>query len=115
MYQRRDARPTTAIYVQVKRNAETYFVLCDEYDSVETLKSKLLNAITQTGFTLDPRAEEPMTTDDIRLYLKKRVSTLPSAPVTACLSPDHGQHLHVPRLAGLQRLNPLLELQEAGH
>ena len=73
----RAARPTTCIYLQIKRHAETYFVLCDEYDPVESLKGRVLNILEQTGFSLD-RSEEPLTTEDIRLCLKKRVSTFSS-------------------------------------
>ena len=69
----RAARPTTCIYIQIKRLAETYFVLCDEYDPVESLKGRILNVMEQIGFTLE-RAEEPLATEDIRLMLKKRVS-----------------------------------------
>ena len=69
----RATRPTTCIYVQVKRNNETYFVLCDEYDLVEAVKARILNVLEQVGFQLE-RAEEPLTTEDIRLCLKKRVS-----------------------------------------
>ena len=66
-------RATTCIYLQIKRLNETFFILCDEYDPVETLKGRILNVLEQIGFEFD-RAEEPMTTEDIRLYLKKRVS-----------------------------------------
>ena len=69
----RAARPTTCIYIQIKRNKDTYFILCDEYDPVESLKSRILNVLEQSGFVLE-RMEEPMTTDDFRLCLKKRVS-----------------------------------------
>ncbi len=67
-------RATTCIYLQIKRMDETYFILCDEYDLVEALKARVLNVLAQTGFEME-RAEEPMTTEDIRLYLKKRVSS----------------------------------------
>ena len=72
----RAARPTTCIYIQIKRLTDTYFILCDEYDPVESLKSRILNVLEQSGFRLE-RLEEPMTTDDFRLCLKKRVSILP--------------------------------------
>ena len=71
----RASRPTTCIYLQIKRASETYFVLCDEYDIVESLKSRVLNILEQINFTLDPRAEEPLTTDDFLLSLRRRVST----------------------------------------
>jgi len=69
----RAARPTTCIYLQIKRYSETYFVLCDEYDPVESLKSRVLNILVQVGHQ-NTQAEEPLTTEDIRLSLKKRVS-----------------------------------------
>ena len=70
----RAARPTTCIYVQVKRHNETYFILCDEYDPVESVKARVLNVLEQTGFSKLKGAEEALTTEDIRLHLKKRVS-----------------------------------------
>ena len=69
----RAARPTTCIYIQIKRLSETYFILCDEYDPVESLKGRVLNVLQQIGFSLE-RAEEPLSTEDLRLMLKKRVS-----------------------------------------
>ena len=45
MYTLRQNRPTTVIYIQVKRFAETYFILCDEYDVVETLKGRILGML----------------------------------------------------------------------
>ena len=41
----RAKRPTTCIYVQVRRQAETHFILCDEYDLVESVKSRLLEVL----------------------------------------------------------------------
>ena len=35
-------RPTTAIFIRVKRMNDTFFLLCDEYESVESLKNRLL-------------------------------------------------------------------------
>ena len=69
----RQKRPTTCIYVQVKRHSDTYFILCDEYDPVESLKGRVLSVLEQTGFQLE-RAEEPLSIEDINLMLKKRVS-----------------------------------------
>jgi len=37
-----EERATTAIYIRVKRFEETYFILCDEYETVESLKGRLL-------------------------------------------------------------------------
>ena len=70
-----EERATTAIYVRVKRYTETHFILVDEYETVDALKGRLLGALEQIGFKLDPRGEEPMTIEDIRLYNKRRVST----------------------------------------
>jgi hypothetical protein len=41
----RQKKATTAIYVQVKRFDETYFVLCDENESVELLKGRVLTQL----------------------------------------------------------------------
>ena len=35
-------RATTAIYIRIKRFDETYFLLCDEYETIESLKNRLL-------------------------------------------------------------------------
>ena len=64
---------TTAICIRVKRYAETFFILCDEYETVENLKGRMLTAFNKIGFT-QPKQEEPLTTDDIRLCIKNRVS-----------------------------------------
>ena len=69
-----EERATTAIYVRIKRFNETHFVLADEYETVDKLKGRFLGALEQIGFKLDPRAEEPMTIEDIKLCNKKRVS-----------------------------------------
>ena len=45
----RAARATTCIYLQIKRGNETFFVLCDEYDLVESLSSRILNVLQQIG------------------------------------------------------------------
>ena len=76
-------KATTSIYVQVKRYAETYFVLCDEDDTVETLKGRILVQLNQCGITRLERAEEDITKDDIKLWLKKRVSAIDSAITVA--------------------------------
>jgi len=68
-------RANTAICIRVKRFAETYFVLCDEYETVENLKGRMLSIFNKIGFTL-PKAEEPLSTDDIRFCIKNRVSLM---------------------------------------
>ena len=40
-----EERATTAIYVRIKRFNETHFVLCDEYESVDKMKSRLLTEL----------------------------------------------------------------------
>jgi len=42
----------TAIYVRVKRFDETYFILCDEYETIETLKGRVLAILNQKGFKM---------------------------------------------------------------
>ena len=66
-------RATTAIHIRIKRFKDTYFILCDEYETVESLKNRLLQVLDKLGFKL-PKQEEPLTTDDIRLNIKNRVS-----------------------------------------
>ena len=70
-----EERATTAIYVRVKRYSETHFVLCDEYEIVDKLKGRLLIMLEQIGFKLQGQGEDPLTTEDIRLCNKKRVSS----------------------------------------
>lgn len=69
----RSKRATTCIYVQIRRHSETYFVLADEYDLVETVKARLLAILEQTGFVQKGR-EEALTTEEIKLSLQRRVS-----------------------------------------
>ncbi len=46
-------RATTAVYIRIKRLAgpdknqhmETYFILCDEYETIEGLKQRLLGVL----------------------------------------------------------------------
>ena len=66
--------------MRVKRGDETYFLLCDEYETVESLKGRFLLVLDQLNFQL-PKQEEPFTTDDIRFCIKNRVSH-PSAFAT---------------------------------
>ena len=68
----RAKRATTCIYVQVRRLENTYFILCDEYDMVESLKSRMLNMLAETGFQWG--GEDAITTEDIKLSLQRRVS-----------------------------------------
>lgn len=68
-------RATTAIHVRIKRFDETYFILCDEYETVESLKGRFLSVLERLKFSL-PKQEEPLTIDDIRFCIKNRVSRL---------------------------------------
>ena len=59
--------------MRIKRNNETFFILCNEYETIQTLKGRLLDVLNQLGFKM-PKQEEDLTVDDIRLTLKNRVS-----------------------------------------
>ncbi len=65
-------RATTSIYIRVKRFDETYFLLCDEYETVESLKNRLIVVLQRMKFEL-PKQEEPLSIDDVRFCLKNRV------------------------------------------
>lgn len=65
-------RATTSIYIRVKRFDETYFLLCDEYETVESLKNRLIVVLQRMKFEL-PKQEEPLTIDDIRFCVRNRV------------------------------------------
>ena len=66
-------RATTAIYVRIKRYDETHFIIADEYETLDKLKGRLLAELEQIQFKLKGQ-EEPLTTEDIQLRLKKKVS-----------------------------------------
>ena len=63
----------TAITVRVRRYNQTYFIVCDEFETIGTLKSRCLDLLNQLRFRM-PKQEEDLTVDDLRLNLKKRVS-----------------------------------------
>ena len=65
----------TAIYVRVKRFNDTFFVLCDEYEEVGTFKLRVIDYFLQTGAVKLP---EDVTTEDIRLTIKNRVTPIHS-------------------------------------
>ena len=75
------SRATTAIHVRIRRFDpiekifQVYFLLCDEYELVETLKARIIILLKELKFTLKGM-EEDWTTDDIRLNLEMRVSNL---------------------------------------
>ncbi len=47
-----EERATTAIHIRIKRFTETYFLLCDEYETVESLKGRLLAVLLKLKFEL---------------------------------------------------------------
>ena len=112
----REGRATTCIYVQIKRGTETYFVLCDEYDLVESVKSRVIGVLNQIGFELE-RAEEPLSTEDVRLYLKRRVSkrAAVSDRTDAVSFAGVGRASQLPRPASVQQLGTVSVLQETRH
>ena len=60
----------TAIYVRVKRMADTYFVVCDEYDEVSALKGRVMDYLQQSGV----KVPDDFSVDDVRLTIKNRVT-----------------------------------------
>ena len=68
-------RVTTAIYIRLKRGDDTWFVLCDEYETVESLMNRILIVLAKVGLQL-PKQEEPFTIDDLRLWIRNRVSNV---------------------------------------
>jgi hypothetical protein len=61
----------TAITVRVKRFDDTFFILCDEYEEMAAFKGRLVDIFAQTGAV---KMDENFSADDIRLYLRNRVS-----------------------------------------
>ena len=92
-------RPTTAIYIRIKRFNDTFFLLCDEYETIESLKNRLLVVMQKMGLQL-PKQEEPFIVDDVRLYLKNRVSNRNECDETLLI--DSGQQRYPTRLIGVQ-------------
>ena len=45
-------RATTSIYIRIKRFTETYFLLCDEYETIESLKNRLIVVLQRMKFEL---------------------------------------------------------------
>ena len=62
----------TAITVLVRRMEKTYFILADEYETVQTLKGRMLAILDQQGFKM-PKQEEDLTVDDLRFTVKNRI------------------------------------------
>ena len=42
----------TAIHVRVKRFDTTFFIVCDEYETVQTLKGRCLDILNQLNFRM---------------------------------------------------------------
>ena len=61
----------TAITVRVKRYDLTYFILCDEYESVDTLRGRFLNILLSQGFKM-PKQEEELVAEDLLFAIKNR-------------------------------------------
>ena len=66
----------TAIQVRIRRQNETLFMICDEYEPVSVLKGRYLAYLSSTDFKVPKRKieEETLTVEDVRFNLKKRVS-----------------------------------------
>ena len=67
----------TAIHVRIKRidkqwGDQTFFVLCDEMETIKTLKGRYLHIMKQIGFSM-PKQEEELETKDLQFNLKNRV------------------------------------------
>jgi hypothetical protein len=68
-----DKRPTTAMYVQIKRGKSSYFVLIDEYETIEALKHRTLDFILKSKLTIKGY-DQPFTIEDFHLNYQSRVS-----------------------------------------
>jgi len=68
-----DKRPTTAMYVQIKRGKSSYFVLIDEYDTIEALKHRTLDFILKSKLAIKGY-DSPFTVEDFHLNYQNRVS-----------------------------------------
>ena len=70
-----DKRATTAIYVQVKRVNSSFFILVDEYETIESLKKRLLDVLIKAKLTMKGY-DQPFTIDDLCLNEQNRVSAV---------------------------------------
>jgi len=68
-----DKRPTTAMYVQIKRGMSSYFVLIDEYETIEALKHRTLDFILKSKLIIKGY-DAPFTIEDFHLNYQNRVS-----------------------------------------
>ena len=68
----------TAITVRIKRFEQTFFILCDEYEPVDTLRGRFLNILLQQGFKM-PKQEEELTPEDLRFTIKNRILDVESS------------------------------------
>ena len=55
----------------MKRFDDTFFVLCDEFEEIAAFKGRLVDMFQQTGAV---KVWEEFSADDIKLYLRNRVS-----------------------------------------
>ena len=52
-------RLTNAIQVRIKRQSDTYFILCDEFEEVETLINRLIDVFAKLDYRQE-KQEEPI-------------------------------------------------------
>ena len=62
----------TAITVRIKRFDKTFFVICDEYETVNCLAGRMLPILVQMQFQFKDQ-ETPFTSDDVRFTIKNRI------------------------------------------
>ena len=62
----------TAITVRVKRFENTFFILCDEYESVNCLAGRMLSILEQMDFRFKDQ-ETPFTNEDVRFCERNRI------------------------------------------
>ena len=61
----------TCITVRVKRRDQTFFILCDEYETVMTLAGRMLNVLDQMQFQFKDQ-EVPFEPKDVQFFIEKR-------------------------------------------
>jgi hypothetical protein len=63
------------MFVQVKRADSSFLILADEYETVESLKRRLLDVLLKTKLTMKGY-DAPFTIDDLCLNEQNRVSLI---------------------------------------
>ena len=58
----------SCITVRVKRFENTFFLLCDEYETVMTMAGRMLNVLNQTRFQFKDQ-EVPFEPKDVQFYI----------------------------------------------